>query len=117
MSQHHKINYIEIPVKALASSKAFFNQVFGWEFVDQGDDYTTIIGAGINGGLCVSEHSVSADKGSVLVVLYSENLTESQAAIEAAGGSIKIPTFEFLGGHRFHFNDGNENEYVMWNDK
>ena len=49
MSQHHKINYIEIPVKALASSKAFFNQVFGWEFVDYGDDYAAIIGAGIDG--------------------------------------------------------------------
>ena len=116
MNQHHKINYIEIPVKALASSKAFFNQVFGWEFVDYGDDYAAIIGAGINGGLYVSEHSVSADMGSVLVVLYSDDLVKSQAAIESAGGSIKTPTFEFPGGHRFHFNDGNENEYAIWSD-
>jgi len=117
MSQHHKINYIEIPVKALASSKAFFNQVFGWTFVDYGDDYAAINGAGIDGGLFVSEHNVSADKGSVLVVLYSDDLVKSQAAIISAGGTIKTPTFQFPGGHRFHFCDGNENEYGVWSDK
>ena len=51
MSQHHKINYIEIPVKALASSKAFFSKVFGWEFVDYGDDYAAIVGGGVDGGV------------------------------------------------------------------
>jgi predicted enzyme related to lactoylglutathione lyase len=117
MSQHHKISYIEIPVKALASSKAFFNKVFGWKFVDYGDDYTAITGAGIDGGLYVSEHSVSVDKGSVLVVLYSDNLVKTQAAIESAGGIIKTPTFVFPGGHRFHFCDGNDNEYAVWSDK
>lgn len=117
MSQHHKINYIEIPVKALASSKAFFNQVFGWTFIDYGDDYAAISGAGIDGGLYVSENSVSADKGSVLVVLYSDDLEQSQADIKSAGGTIKTPTFEFPGGQRFHFCDGNENEYAMWSDK
>jgi predicted enzyme related to lactoylglutathione lyase len=117
MSQHHKITYIEIPVKALASSKAFFNQVFGWKFVDYGDDYAAITGAGIDGGLYVSKHSVSAEKGSVLVVLYSDDLVKSQAAIELAGGTIKIPTFEFPGGLRFHFCDGNNNEYAVWSDK
>jgi hypothetical protein len=117
MSQHHKINYIEIPVKALASSKAFFNQVFGWTFVDYGDDYAAIIGAGINGGLYVSEYNVSVDKGSVLVVLYSNNLAQSQALIKSAGGTIKTPTFKFPGGYRFHFCDGNDNEYAVWGDK
>ncbi len=117
MPQHHKINYLEIPVKALASSKAFFHQVFGWDFVDYGDDYAAIVGAGIDGGLFVSEHNVSIDKGSVLVVLYSDDLAQSQAKIEAAGGYIKTPAFAFPGGHRFHFCDGNDNEYAVWSDK
>lgn len=116
MSQHHKINYIEIPVKAMASSKVFFNKVFGWEFVDYGDDYAAIQGAGIDGGIFVSEHYVDADKGSVLVVLYSDDLVQSQKTIEAAGGKIKVPTFEFPGGRRFHFTDGNGNEYAVWGD-
>ncbi|MFT2091051.1 VOC family protein [Paraglaciecola sp. 2405UD69-4] len=117
MSQHHKINYIEIPVKALASSKAFFRKVFGWEFVDYGDDYAAISGAGIDGGLYVSEKSVSTENGSVLVVLYSDNLVKTEEAIIAAGGKIKTPTFEFPGGRRFHFCDKNDNEYAVWSDK
>ncbi|MDU0354849.1 VOC family protein [Paraglaciecola aquimarina] len=117
MSQHHKINYIEIPVKAMASSKAFFRKAFGWDFVDYGDDYAAIKGAGIEGGLFVSEYVVDADKGSVLVVLYSDDLVKSQADIEGAGGKIKTPTFEFPGGHRFHFCDRNGNEYAIWSDK
>lgn len=117
MSQHHKINYIEIPVKAMASSKAFFTKVFGWKFKDFGDDYAAIEGAGIDGGLYVSEQVVDADKGSVLVVLYTDDLLASEETIKAAGGKIKTPTFEFPGGRRFHFCDGNGNEYAMWSDK
>ncbi|MEO9944633.1 MAG: VOC family protein [Paraglaciecola sp.] len=117
MSQHHKINYIEIPVKALASSKAFFKKAFGWDFVDYGDDYAAISGAGIDGGLYVSENCVSADHGSVLVVLYSDDLIKSEQAILSAGGSIKTPIFNFPGGRRFHFLDRNNNEYAMWSDK
>ncbi|MCF2946619.1 VOC family protein [Paraglaciecola aquimarina] len=117
MSQHHKINYIEIPVKAMASSKAFFRKVFGWEFVDYGDDYAAITGAGIDGGLFVSENYVAVENGSVLLVLYSDDLVQSQKDIEAAGGKIKVPTFEFPGGKRFHFCDRNGNEYAIWSDK
>ena len=117
MHRHHTINYIEIPVKAMASSKAFFNQVFGWEFEYFGDDYAGIKGAGLDGGLYVSEHNVDADKGSVLVVLYSSDLSATQQAIEKAGGKIKTPTFDFPGGKRFHFYDRNGNEYAVWSDK
>lgn len=45
-----KINYIEIPAKDLAASKTFFSAVFGWGFVDYGNDYAAFIDAGINGG-------------------------------------------------------------------
>jgi uncharacterized protein len=117
MSQHHKINYIEIPVKALASSKAFFKQVFGWSFVDYGDDYAGIVGAGIEGGLFSSDLKVSTKNGSVLIVLYSEDLDLTQKAIINAGGSVVVPTFDFPGGHRFHFTDVNDNEYAVWSDK
>ncbi|MGJ8678853.1 VOC family protein [Paraglaciecola sp.] len=117
MTHHHKINYIEIPVKAMASSKAFFREVFGWEFKDYGDDYAAINGAGIDGGLFVSENNVSVENGSVLVVLYSNNLEKSQEDILAAGGKIKVPTFDFPGGRRFHFTDRNDNEYAIWSEK
>jgi len=114
---HHKINYIEIPVKALASSKAFFNQVFAWTFVDYGDDYAAIVGAGIDGGLYSSDKQVSVQQGSVLVVLYSADLAKTEQAIIHAGGSIIKPVFEFPGGRRFHFCDVNGNEFAVCRDK
>ena len=46
-----KINYIEIPVKNVAESKALFHQAFDWTFTDYGDDYASINNAGIDGGL------------------------------------------------------------------
>jgi uncharacterized protein len=117
MSLHHKINYIQIPVKALASSTAFFKQVFGWSFVDYGDDYAGIVVAGIEGGLFSSDLQVSTKNGSVLIVLYSENLAKTQQAIIAAGGTVVVPEFDFLGGRRFHFAGINDNEYAVWSDK
>lgn len=36
MNRHYSINYLEIPSRDIASSKAFFSQVFGWTYVDYG---------------------------------------------------------------------------------
>jgi len=46
MSNHHKINYIEIPASAMEASKSFFNTVFDWQFVDYGPDYAGFLNAG-----------------------------------------------------------------------
>jgi hypothetical protein len=116
MSNHHKINYIEIPVKDIDVSKRFFSQVFNWAFVDYGPEYAGITGAGIDGGLFVSDTTVSTTTGSVLVVLYSANLEQSEQSIREHGGKIAKPIFEFPGGRRFHFCDPNDNEYAVWSD-
>lgn len=117
MSHHHKINYIEIPVKDIQATKQFFANVFDWQFVDYGEDYAAIVNAGIDGGFFSSNQTVSTANGSVLVVLYSADLAASQTSIEQAGGLISKPIFSFPGGRRFHFTDGNFNEYAMWSDK
>lgn len=41
MTKNNKINYIEIPAKNIEATKAFFNEVFGWSFVDYGPDYSS----------------------------------------------------------------------------
>ncbi|MFT4994754.1 MAG: putative enzyme related to lactoylglutathione lyase [Paraglaciecola sp.] len=117
MSQHHKINYIEIPVKDLATSKVFFTQVFAWNFVDYGPDYASINNGGINGGIFLSDETVSTATGSVLVVIYSENLEHSQQRVLEHGGKIVKGIFTFPGGRRFHFSDPIGNEYAIWSDK
>lgn len=111
-----KINYIEIPAKDLAASKAFFSAVFGWGFVDYGSDYAAFSDAGINGGFFKSGQSASTDNGSALVVLYSDDLDACQQKIIDAGGKIIKAVFSFPGGKRFHFSDPSGNEFAVWSE-
>lgn len=116
MNNHEKINYVEFPAKNIEATKAFFSEIFGWSFVDCGSDYTAFSNAGIDGGFFQSELSVSTENGSALIVFYSRDLEQTQAKIEAGGGSIIKPIFSFPGGRRFHFTDPNGNEYAVWSD-
>ncbi len=117
MSNHEKINYIEFPSRDIEATKAFFTEVFGWSFVDYGPEYTAFSDEGIDGGFFKSELASSTGSGSVLVVVYSNHLEQTQLKIENAGGKIIKPVFSFPGGRRFHFTDPNGNEYAVWSDK
>ncbi|RTE87751.1 MULTISPECIES: VOC family protein [Gammaproteobacteria] len=117
MSNHHKINYIEMPSKDLEATKAFFTKVFSWGFVDYGPEYSSITNAGIDGGFFTSKLAIDTQAGSALVVLYSESLELTQQQVVDAGGEIIQDIFEFPGGRRFHFKDPNSNEFAVWSDK
>ncbi|WJG11117.1 VOC family protein [Aliiglaciecola sp. LCG003] len=112
-----QINYIEIPVKDIQKSRVFFNQVFGWTFVEYGEEYLAIENAGVAGGLYLADTTVATASGSVLVVMYTDKLEQLGETIEQNGGTITKPIFSFPGGRRFHFVDLNNNEYAVWSDK
>ena len=114
MLQHEKINYIEFPSRDLLLTKAFFTKVFAWEFEDFGDQYTAFSNQGLDGGFYLSDKCSNADKGSALLVFYSQRLTETQHKIEQAGGTITQPIFAFPGGKRFHFTEPCGNEMAVW---
>ena len=114
MNKHEKINYLEFPAKNIETTKAFFDAVFGWTFVDYGPEYTAFSNQGIDGGFFKSDLIVSTDNGSALIIFYSDDLEQTQTKIKNAGGSIKKPIFSFPGGRRFHFCDPNGNEYAVW---
>ncbi len=116
MNQHEKINYIEFPAKNLAATKAFFEKVFSWQFVDYGPEYTAFSDQGLDGGFYQSDLNASVDNGSALVVFYSSNLEETLAKVESAGGKIIKPIFSFPGGRRFHFAEPSGNELAVWSD-
>ena len=116
MNQHEKVNYLEFPAKDMASTKAFFSEVFDWSFVDYGPDYAAFANAGMDGGFFKSELSMSTANGGALIVFYSQTLEQTQAKIIEAGGSIIKAIFAFPGGRRFHFSDPNGNEYAVWSD-
>ncbi len=79
MNKHEKINYVELPAKELEATKAFFNAVFGWSFVDYGPDYTAFSNQGLDGGFYRSDLSASTERGSALIVFYSQRLEQTQA--------------------------------------
>ncbi|WP_444995649.1 VOC family protein [Aliikangiella sp. IMCC44359] len=116
MSKHHKINYVEFPVKNIGDTKSFFSKVFGWTFIDYGDEYCAVSNAALDAGFYLSNLSMKTEKGSALIILYSANLEESLQKVIEAGGEIVKPIFSFPGGRRFQFYDVNGNEFAVWSE-
>lgn len=117
MNLHEKINYVELPARDIAATKAFFEAVFGWRFEDYGPDYAAFFEEnGLDGGFYKSERAASTETGGALIIFYSATLEQTQAKIEAAGGKIIKPIFSFPGGRRFHFADPSGNEFAVWSD-
>ncbi len=107
-----KLDYVEMPATGarLDRTKAFYSAAFGWAFTDYGPTYAAF-DEGIEGGF-----QADADEAPTapLPVLYSDDLEETLAAVEAAGGEILKPIFAFPGGRRFHFRDPAGNELAVW---
>jgi predicted enzyme related to lactoylglutathione lyase len=114
MPAHDKINYVEFPAKDIERTKAFFTAAFGWSFVDYGPDYAAFSDEGLDGGFYRSELAAKTERGSALIVLYSDGLEATEANVENAGGRIVKPIFAFPGGRRFHFVEPSGNEFAVW---
>jgi predicted enzyme related to lactoylglutathione lyase len=86
-AQHHKITYIEFASTDIERTKQFYAKVFGWSFQDWGPEYISFAGAGISGGFAKGEAHEEPGKFAPLIVLYSADLKETEAAIVAGGDS------------------------------
>lgn len=117
MPEHEKLDYVEYPARDLAATCNFFRQVFGWEFAQYGADYSAFTGQGLDGGFYRSELYSNTRNGGALLLFYSQDLEDTLARIEAAGGRIVTPIFEFPGGRRFHFSEPSDNEFAVWSDR
>ena len=105
------IDYVELPGGDLVATKTFYEAAFGWSFTDYGPDYTAIGDAGLDGGFTSAATSTTTIP---LVILKSDDLEDAQSHVEANGGEITVPIFEFPGGRRFHFRDPAGNELGVW---
>lgn len=114
MPTHHAIDYIELCVTDLAAAKRFYAAAFGWSFTDYGPSYAGIVAPGKDGEAGGLRLVDEVTRGGPLVVLYSDTLEASAAAVEAAGGRIAKPIFGFPGGRRFQFLDPSGNELAVW---
>lgn len=108
------INYVELKSTDLIATKAFYQKAFGWTFIDYGDQYAAITGAGLDGGF---EYTTDQIINGALVVLYHSQLDAVFQSVTKAGGQISKEIFEFPGGKRFHFLDPSGNELAVWSDQ
>jgi predicted enzyme related to lactoylglutathione lyase len=112
MNRDRTIDYIEFPATDLTATKAFYEKVFGWEFVDYGPDYTSFKDGRLAGGFKKGQPV----REGALIVIYVEDLPAAEQRVKAAGGKITTETFSFPGGSRFHFTDPNGNELAVWHE-
>ena len=114
MHTHHQIDYVELTVRDLAEAKRFYTDAFGWSFNDYGPEYAGIRGGeGELGGL---RRTDELRLGGPLIILYSDDLEASLAAVTSAGGTVIQEPFSFPGGRRFHFADPSGNELAVWSE-
>ena len=109
-----RIDNIEFAVKDIARSRAFYGEAFGWSFKDYGPDYCEFSDGRLTGGFAKSD---SPKPGGPLVILYADDLAETQRRLEGLGARIVNPLFSFPGGQRFHFEDPDGYELAVWSDK
>ncbi|MGJ9411993.1 VOC family protein [Aeromicrobium sp. CF4.19] len=111
---HHTLDYVELGATDLPATKAFYEQAFGWQFTDYGPEYAGVRapdGTGEVGGLSAM---TQPSTGGPLVLLYSEDVDASVAAVTTAGGRVLQEPYVFPGGRRFHFADPSGNELGVW---
>lgn len=117
MNIHEKISYVEFATKNIEKTKAFFSDVFGWTFVDYGEEYASFARAGLNGGFYKSDSVATSEGGAPLIVFYSESLESTMIKVEKFGATISKPIFDFPGGRRFQFIEPGGNEIGVWSDR
>ncbi len=97
-----RFNYLELPVRDIAGTRAFYAGAFGWIFTDFGPDYAATMTGDTDLGLNGDTAQWTAH---LLPVIDVEDLEATEARVIEAGGVITLPIFSFPGGRRFHFKD------------
>lgn len=105
-----KITYLELPGTNVPSMKTFYGDLFGWTFQDYGPEYASFSNSGVEGGL---NGDASQLTKAPLPVIETDNIEAMEQKVQAAGGTITLPTFSFPGGRRFHFTDPSGNELAV----
>jgi predicted enzyme related to lactoylglutathione lyase len=110
-----RLNYVELPVRDTAGSKAFFEKAFGWSLTAFGPDYAATLDAGAGGTADIGlngdpDHSTAV----ALAVIEVDDLEGALSSVETAGGVITQPIFAFPGGRRFHFREPSGNELAVY---
>ncbi|CAD7715614.1 hypothetical protein LMG31884_17230 [Xanthomonas hydrangeae] len=115
-ARERRIDYVEFASIDPDASRAFFEQVFGWQFQAYGPDYLAFNDGRLDGGFYRAIAPAAAEAGP-LVVLYADDLAPVIERIRAAGGEIVKPVFGFPGGSRFHFREPGGTTLAVWSER
>lgn len=97
-----QLDYVELPVVSASKQVAFYGAAFGWNFTAYGDDYAAHEEGPCQLAFNGTDHHRTA---AILPVIRVDDIEAACAAVQAAGGMITMPIFDFPGGRRFHFSD------------
>ncbi len=114
MRTENRIYYVEIPVTDMKKCRAFLEAMFGWEFVEWGDEYYSFSDGRLDGGMRLAAEPAPAT--GVLLVFYSDDLERDVGRVTELGGTISQEIFSFPGGRRFHFIDPVGTEFAIWSE-
>jgi predicted enzyme related to lactoylglutathione lyase len=102
-----RLNYVELPVRDVATAKAFYERAFGWAMTEFGPSYACTLTGDTDVGL--QGDSAEATRAPLPVIQVAD-LEAALDAVTLAGGMIVRPIFAFPGGRRFQFLDPSGNE-------
>lgn len=103
----NRINFVELPVRDVAASTAFYTRAFGWDLTAFSPTYASTMTGDVDLGL---QGDTTEATAAPLAVIAVDDLEAAEAAVIAAGGRITRAAFGFPGGRRFHFTDPSGNE-------
>jgi uncharacterized protein len=108
------INYIELPAPNMDATKAFYSQIFGWQWTDYGPGYADTATPFIVGLNATAQPCAAASDGDENVIgpftlMQTNSLDEVLALVVAAGGRVSSGPYPYPGGRRFHFVDPSGN--------
>ncbi len=106
-----RLDYVELPAKDMAASRAFYESAFGWSMTQFAPTYAATTSGDTDIGLQADQ---SEQPGAPLPVIQVEDVEAALAAVTSAGGRILKPIYPFPGGRRFHFADPSGNELAAW---
>lgn len=85
----HGFCHIEIPTTDVGKSRAFYGEVFGWEFDEGGDGYVMFRPpAGVGGGFTAERKP--CEEG-IALYIEVEDIPQTMRKIESSGGRIVTP--------------------------
>ena len=109
------LNNLELPATDLDAAKQFYEEHFGWSFIDYGPTYAASRSPGIEVGLSTTATVGTAqaagdeDGTGPLPLFQADDIDAVHEAMQGDGGVIVTAPFGFPGGRRFHFRDPSGN--------